>query len=105
MQDKVEAFWAHRMGAQAAAALHRGAGGFDYGPRSRLERWDGSHPRVMADRIARMDWADRLREVDAPGRTRRRHRDERLLYRALTAASRLTGIDFNHTNHGRVLDV
>jgi hypothetical protein len=53
-----------------------------------------------------MDWEDRLREQDPRGGGGRpRHRDERPLYRLLTAASRLTGVDFNHTNHGRVLDV
>jgi glycosyltransferase involved in cell wall biosynthesis len=106
MRAKVQEFRAHREGGDEAAARHGGGeGDYDYGPLGRLPRWDGSHPRVMQARIARMDWASRLREVDAPGTRRPRHRDERLLYRLLTSASRLTGIDFNHTNHGRVLDV
>jgi hypothetical protein len=106
MREKVETFWAHRIGPERASALYGGAGPFDYGPLGRLARWDGSHPAVMRDRIARMDWGDRLREVDPPGLgERQRHRDERPLYRLLTAASRLSGIDFNHTNHGRVLNV
>jgi hypothetical protein len=106
MQAKVEAFWAHRLGADRAAAAHGGCPAFDYGPLGRLRRWDGEHPRVMQDRIARMDWGEMLRESDPPGLgARPRHRDERLLYRVLTRASGLSGIDFNHTNHGRVLDV
>jgi hypothetical protein len=106
MQAKVETFWAHRVGEREAQAKHGGAREFDYGPLGRLPRWGGAHPRVMADRIARMDWQDRLREFDASGDgRRRRHRDERLLYRLLTSASRLSGLEFNHTNHGRVLDV
>ena len=106
MQAKVEAFWAHRLGAAQAAAEHGAVVELDYGPLGRLERFEGSHPRVMAERIARMDWSDRLREHDpADAGPRRRHRDERPLYRLLTAASRLTGLDLNHTNHGRVLDV
>jgi hypothetical protein len=112
MQAKVDAFWAHRLVAAEATAEHRlaaenaPAADFDYGPLARLERFEGSHPRVMAERIARMDWRDSLREHDVPGSApRRRHRDERLLYRLITAASRLSGVDFNHTNHGRVLDV
>ena len=105
MQAKVEAFWSHRRGPEAAAP-HGDTDGFDYGPLGRLELWEGSHPRVMAERISRMDWADRLREADPPGAgPRHRHRDERPLYRLLSAASRITGVDFNHTNHGRVLDV
>jgi len=106
MQAKVEAFWAHRLEPAEAAAAHARGPEFDYGPLGRLDRWEGEHPRVMAGRIARMDWSDLLREVDLPQHASRpRHRDERPLYRLLTAASRLTGVDFNHTNHGRVLDV
>jgi hypothetical protein len=60
----------------------------------------------MAARIAAMDWQDSLRESDPPGLARGMiHKDERRLYRALTALSRAAGVDFNHTNHGRVLDV
>lgn len=105
MRVKVETFWSHRLGPEAAAA-RPDAAAFDYGPLGRLERWEGTHPAVMADRIAGMDWGHLLREVDPPGARRPwRHRDERLLYRALTWATRFTGVDFNHTNHGRVLDV
>jgi hypothetical protein len=53
-----------------------------------------------------MDWSDSLREADPPGVARTLiHKDERLLYRALTGLSRLTGVDLNHRNHGKVLDV
>lgn len=106
MQAKLRAFWSHRLGRERAGALYGGDVDFDYGPLGRLERWRGTHPGVMAERIAAMDWGDLLREADPPGARRRTlHRDERLLYRFLTAASRLTGIDFNHKNYGRVLDV
>jgi hypothetical protein len=106
MQAKVEAFWAHRLGPDRAPAGHGSAAELDYGPLGRLARWAGAHPGVMNDRIARMDWSDRLRDADPPGlRGRALHRDERLLYRVLTWASRVSGIDFNHTNHGRVIDV
>jgi hypothetical protein len=60
----------------------------------------------MAERIAAMDWRHLLRESDPPGLVRRRvHRDERMLYRALTSLSSVTRIDLNHRNHGRVLDL
>jgi hypothetical protein len=106
MQDKVRAFWSHRVGGIEAEARVAGAAEFDYGPLARLRRWQGAHPRVMAERMAAMDWGERLRETDPPGgMDRPRHRDERLLYRFLTALSRTTRIDLNHKNHGRVLDV
>ena len=79
---------------------------FDYGPLGRLTRWDGKHPAVMAERIRSMSWADTLRESDPTGMARRqRHKDERFKYRLLTGITRLTGVDLNHTNHGRVLKV
>jgi hypothetical protein len=60
----------------------------------------------MAGRIAAMDWAEALRDADPVGFARPMvHKDERLLYRALSALSRVTGVDLNHKNHGRVLRV
>jgi hypothetical protein len=105
MQAKVRAFWAHRAGRNAEPGTLDGASELDYGPLGRLPRWEGEHPRVMHERIARMDWSDSLREAEPPGLVRARHRDERPLYRVLTWASRVSGIDFNHKNHGRVIDV
>lgn len=106
MQAKVREFWSHRRSMEEVEAEFGGVETFDYGPLGRLERFPGTHPAVMADRIAAMDWADALRETDPPGLDRtQRHKDERLKYRALTAFRRLTGIDLNHTNHGKVLKV
>ena len=105
MRAKVEAFWTHRLGTEGAASALGPEAEFDYGPLGRLPQWKGTHPRVMAQRIAAMDWGDQLRQWDPPELRRPLHRDERLLYRFLTALTGLTGIDFNHTNHGRVLDV
>jgi hypothetical protein len=102
MRAKVDAFWAHR--GRVAADSERA---FDYGPLARLGTWTGTHPAVMAQRIAAMDWRHLLRDTDPPQARRRRslHKDERPLYRLLTRVSSLTGIDLNHKNHGRVLDV
>jgi len=105
MRAKSDAFWAHRGLPAPPAGAEPGVVGFDYGPLGRLARWQGRHPAVMADRIAAMDWAEALRETDPPGLARTRHKDERPLYRVLSAFTRLTGIDLNHTNHGRLLDV
>ena len=106
MRAKVEAFWDHRGRAAPSSTHGPTAAAYDYGPLGRLPRWQGTHPAVMAGRISAMDWRDSLREVDPPGLARTMiHKDERALYRVLSALSGLSGIDLNHTNHGRVLDV
>lgn len=106
MQAKVREFWSHRKSLEEVEREYGGREEFDYGPLGRLPAYAGSHPAVMAPRIAAMDWGADLRDADPPGLERRqRHKDERFKYRALTAFTRLTGIDLNHTNHGRVLEV
>ncbi len=106
MQAKIREFWSHRVSPEEVEAKHGGPAEFDYGPLGRLPRWEGAHPEVMSERMAAMDWRETLRETDPPGQGRRQiHRDERILYRFLTGLSRLTGIDLNHTNHGKVLNV
>jgi glycosyltransferase involved in cell wall biosynthesis len=78
----------------------------DYGPMGRLPVYAGTHPAVMRDRIAEMDWADKLRQKDAPGMTRReRHQDERPKCRILSAIERWSGLDLNHKNYGKVIRV
>lgn len=106
MQAKVKEFWSHRRPRHEVEAQWGDREQFDYGPLGRLDRFDGTHPAVMRARIAAMDWADALRDEDPPGFERaQRHKDERLKYRLLSAVERATGLDFNHTNHGRVLRV
>ncbi|HSG08980.1 MAG TPA: hypothetical protein VLA36_11530 [Longimicrobiales bacterium] len=106
MQAKVREFWSHRKSLEEVEAEYGGREEFDYGPLARLPRYPGTHPAVMAERIAAMDWGEQLREHDPPGMVRtQRHKDERLKYRLLTGFKRLTGVDLNHRNHGRVLKV
>lgn len=105
MQRKTREFWSHRESPQEVEERVGCADAYDYGPLGRLATWDGDHPAVMRERIAAMDWGHLIREEDPPGMEREPHRDERLSYRALSALTRWTGIDLNHTNHGRVLDV
>jgi hypothetical protein len=106
MRAKVEEFWSHRGRLADATDGYGTDGGFDYGPLGRLPTYRGTHPSVMAERIAAMDWTDMLREEDAPGvRRAYRHKDERAKYRLLTALRRMSGLDLNHKNHGRVLRV
>jgi hypothetical protein len=105
MQRKSREFWSHRVGPEEVGLRCGDSEMFDYGPLGRLPVWEGRHPAVMADRVAAMDWAGLLRETDEPGVRRALHKDERPLYRFLTGVSRVTGIDLNHKNWGRVLDV
>jgi hypothetical protein len=106
MSAKLGAFWSHRGRSVQPGLGVVPAPPFDYGPLGRLPRWEGTHPAVMAERIAAMDWGGSLRESDPPGLLRPPvHKDERVLYRTLSALSRWTGIDLNHKNHGRVLSV
>jgi hypothetical protein len=55
-------------------------------PNSIMVRWrkcryDGSHPAVMADWIARMDWQDKLQYK---GKSRVKHHHDKFKYRLLT---------------------
>jgi len=105
MQAKVREFWSHRMSPEEVEAAHGGREEFDYGP------WAGSPGTTGATPPSwRPDPGDGLGRVPPRGRPpgsvrRQRHRDERLKYRLLTGFTRLTGVDLNHTNHGRVLKV
>jgi hypothetical protein len=74
--------------------LHRGikwaqsaplaADEFDYGPLDRLATFSGTHPLVMQDVIARMDWRGKLQFSGRPDPAREPHKHERLKYRILT---------------------
>jgi hypothetical protein len=54
---------------------------FDYGPLNRLARFSGTHPEVMRQWIAKMDWKNQL---DYIGISKARFNHDRLKYRLLT---------------------
>ncbi len=54
---------------------------FDYGDLNKIPLFEGTHPAVMRDWIARFDWGDQL-NYGRP--TSARHRHDRLKYRILT---------------------
>jgi hypothetical protein len=54
---------------------------FDYGPLNRLARFNGTHPEVMREWIARMDWKD---ELDYKGKSKARFNHDKPRYRVLT---------------------
>jgi len=57
---------------------------FDYGPLDRLPVFGGTHPMVMRETIAAMDWADDLQQTGRPDPHREPHKHERPKYRLLT---------------------
>jgi glycosyltransferase involved in cell wall biosynthesis len=106
MQSKDKEFKAHRKGRATVERFYElEPDELDYGPLGRLPVYEGTHPAVMRERIAQMDWADKLRLEDPPGLKRRfLHKDERPKYRILSAIERWTGLDLNHTNYGKIVD-
>lgn len=57
---------------------------FDYGPLNRLSQFEDSHPEVMKERIAKMDWQDKLQQTGRPNPGRLPHKHERIKYRILS---------------------
>lgn len=57
---------------------------FDFGPLDRLARFQGTHPKVMAEKIANMDWQDKLQFSGKANPSRQPHKHERLKYRFIS---------------------
>jgi hypothetical protein len=66
---------------------------FDYGPLDRLAVFNETHPKVMLDRIARMDWKDKLQYTGKPYPLRQPHKHELVKYRIISWFEK-------HFNHG-----
>jgi hypothetical protein len=69
---------------------------FNYGRIDRLPRFTETHPAVMQEMIARMDWQD---ELDSAGKPPALHKHERLKYRLLTFLEKK--VLFGHKLFGR----
>lgn len=57
---------------------------FDYGPLNRVPKFNGTHPEVMKEWIAKMDWQDQLQQSGPPRKDRKPHTHERVKYRLLS---------------------
>ena len=79
----------HSRAKSAELGGQRGEEAFDYGPLHGVPKYKGSHPKVMAKRIAALDWQDQLRELPVPGERRALHHHESLRDRAITLLERL----------------
>ncbi len=65
---------------------------FDYGPLDRLAVFEGTHPKVMEERIVALDWRDKLQYSGKPDPARAPHKHERFKYRLLSCiGDRLLG--------------
>jgi glycosyltransferase involved in cell wall biosynthesis len=69
---------------EAAKAYERLAPVFDYGPLGRLPLFKGSHPKVMAETIARISWKDQLNYGKKYTAARARAKHEVIKYRVLS---------------------
>jgi len=93
MQSKRRIMAGFYWGRKRAAEHHQSEPeAFDYGPMDRLAVFEGTHPEVMRDRIARMDWQDQLQLAGKPNPSRKPHKHERFKNRLLSAIeNRLLG--------------
>ncbi|OQX94606.1 hypothetical protein B6I21_09260 [candidate division KSB1 bacterium 4572_119] len=57
---------------------------FDYGPMSLLEKYRGTHPKVMKNMTSKLNWQDKLQLSGKPNKYREPHKHERLKYRFLS---------------------
>jgi len=80
---------------------------FDYGPLNVLPLFKNTHPKVMEQHIKNFDWEHLLREEKHPDVCiqRKPHKHERIKNRLLTVIEQSTGLDFNHKNWKKLLDV
>ncbi|MFT6833562.1 MAG: hypothetical protein ACJAZN_003747, partial [Planctomycetota bacterium] len=89
MQKKRVYFEVNHQGERSAAQLESSEPtAFDYGPLTRVPRYQGTHPAVMDDRIAALDWQPQLREHPKADETRTLHDHEAFRDQAITFLER-----------------
>jgi len=93
MQNKKRALDTVHWGiARAREVYDKSPQEFDYGPLDLLEIFTGTHPQLMQNRIASMDWHDKLQYSGKRNPYREPHKHERLKYRLLSFMEKhLTG--------------
>lgn len=95
MQSKSQALDTVHWGSQRAREHYAKAPKyFDYGPLDRLAMFQGTHPAVMKEMIAAMDWRGQLQYSGKPNPWRKPHKHERFKIRLLSWIER-------HLNGGR----
>jgi len=93
MQNKRRALDSVHWGLKRAQEYYETAAKeFDYGPLNLLASFKGTHPKVMEQMIAKMNWKDKLQYSGKPNQFREPHKHERLKYRFLSFIQKyLTG--------------
>jgi hypothetical protein len=85
MQNKKRALDSVHWGIRRADEFYDAAPDeFDYGPLNLLAEFDGTHPAVMDEMIAGMNWQDKLQFTGKPDPHRRPHKHELPKYRFLS---------------------
>lgn len=85
MQNKRKALDSVHWGSHKAEEYYNKAPKyFDYGPLDRLEVFKETHPAVMTERVARLDWQDKLQLNGKPNKYRLPHKHELLKTRAIS---------------------
>jgi len=90
MQNKRRALNSVHWGIKKATDFYEAASPeFDYGPMNLLATFSGTHPAVMKDMIARMEWKESLRYSGKRDRLRLPHKHERIKYRVLSRLEKM----------------
>jgi len=85
MQNKRRAFHTIHWGKKRTSEHHKNEPKeFDYGPLNVLAKFEGTHPKVMQEKIAEMNWKDKLQYSGKPNRYRESHKHEKFKYKFLT---------------------
>jgi hypothetical protein len=74
----------HRGAEQVKEKYKNTAPEFDYGPLNRLNEFNDTHPEVMKEFIAKMNWQDKLQLNGKRRKDRPPHKHEQFKYRLLT---------------------
>jgi len=86
MQNKSKALNSVHWGKEKAKEVYKTKPDeFDYGPLDQLPIYKGTHPRVMQNWIAKMNWENKLQYKGDPDPRRELHKHEKLKTRIITA--------------------
>lgn len=90
MVSKSKAFAQNHKGHARAEEIFKDAPKeFDYGPLDKIARYEGTHPKVMQEKIKQMDWKDKLQYSGKPDPNREPHKHEITKYKIVTLLEKI----------------